>query len=107
MDMILLFLAGAFFANGVPHFVNGVSGRQFAEPFVYRLVRFIPNPLFNALWGMLSFGLSLALGSWYGALNPNFAFFSCSRAEFAAVAAGFAFAAAGLSLFFRRGGWKG
>jgi hypothetical protein len=106
MDRSLLFFAGALFANGIPHFVNGISGREFARPFVYRFMPFIPNPLFNSLWGMLSLGLSaLALG-WYGRLHADFRLLAGPGREQAIAAAGFIMAAIGLPLFFMRGGWS-
>ena len=48
---IIYFFAGAFLANGVPHFVNGISGRKFPTPFV----RPLSSPTLNVLWGFVNF----------------------------------------------------
>ena len=42
-DYLMCFLGGAFVANFFPHFVNGVSGREFRTPF---------NALFGAASGL-------------------------------------------------------
>ena len=56
---LLEFLAGAFLANGVPHFVQGVSGNPFQSPFASPPGVGESSPLSNALWG---FG-NLVLGA--------------------------------------------
>jgi len=52
------FFGGAFLANAVPHFVNGVSGRPFPTPFATPPGRGESSPVVNVLWG----GLNLAAG---------------------------------------------
>jgi hypothetical protein len=44
-------LAGAFLANGVPHFVQGVSGNWFQSPFGKPPGVGESSPLSNVLWG--------------------------------------------------------
>jgi hypothetical protein len=61
---VLEFLSGALLANGVPHFVQGVSGNPFQSPFAKPPGRGESSPLSNALWG---FGNLVA-----GALLLNF-----------------------------------
>jgi hypothetical protein len=48
---LLEFLAGAFLANGVPHFVQGTSGNPFQSPFGKPSGVGESSPLSNALWG--------------------------------------------------------
>ena len=48
---LLEFLAGAFLANGVPHFVQGVSGNPFQSPFAKPPGVGESSPLSNVLWG--------------------------------------------------------
>ncbi len=55
------FLAGAFLANGVPHFVNGLSGRTFPSPFASPPGRGESSPLVNTLWGLANFVLGFLL----------------------------------------------
>jgi hypothetical protein len=49
------FIAAALLTNGIPHFINGVSGRPFRTP----LVRFsngkLSSPQINVFWGWLNF----------------------------------------------------
>jgi len=89
-----LFLAGLFFANGIPHFINGISGRDFHNPSLHRFFPNVPSPLFNVIWGLLNFCvviLFLSAAQWI-ILNQEMLLF----------AGGFAFAAVGLSIFFNR-----
>ncbi len=48
---LLEFFAGAFLANGVPHFVQGMSGHWFQSPFAKPPGVGESSPLSNALWG--------------------------------------------------------
>jgi hypothetical protein len=48
---VLEFLAGAFLANGVPHFVQGISGNPFQSPFAKPPGVGESSPLSNVLWG--------------------------------------------------------
>ena len=48
---LLEFLGGAFLANGVPHFVQGVSGNPFQSPFAKPPGVGESSPLSNVLWG--------------------------------------------------------
>ena len=45
------FASGLFLANGVPHFVQGISGHRFQSPFGYPPGFGESSPLSNALWG--------------------------------------------------------
>ncbi len=94
--VIWLFLAGLFCANGIPHFVHGISGENFHNPSLHRFFRAVPSPLFNVIWGLLNFGLSLLLLSfthiWSDQLGADEFIFGI----------GFIFAAVGLSIFFPR-----
>jgi hypothetical protein len=47
----LEFLSGLFLANGVPHFVQGVSGAPFQSPFASPPGVGESSPLSNVLWG--------------------------------------------------------
>jgi hypothetical protein len=55
---LLEFLSGMFLANGVPHFVHGISGAPFQSPFAKPPGVGESSPLSNVLWG---FG-NLAVG---------------------------------------------
>jgi hypothetical protein len=55
------FFAGFFLANGVPHFVNGISGKRFPSPFASPPGRGESAPLVNALWGLANFFIGYTL----------------------------------------------
>jgi hypothetical protein len=48
---LLEFFAGAFLANGVPHFVQGISGAPFQSPFASPPGIGESSPVANVLWG--------------------------------------------------------
>lgn len=52
---IVHFFAGAFLANGVPHFVSGVCGRPFRTPFARMHGGDVSSPTVNVFWGWLNF----------------------------------------------------
>lgn len=61
------FLAGAFLVNGIPHLVNGVSGRRFQSPFASPPGVGESSALVNVLWGfanvVIGYGLLAGIGS--------------------------------------------
>lgn len=94
IKVISLFLAGLFFANGIPHFVNGISGRQFHNPSLHRFVPNVPSPVFNVIWGLFSFGLALLFLTVAGIINDPL------NGQVILFASGFVVASVGLSIFF-------
>jgi hypothetical protein len=52
---LLEFLSGAFLANGVPHFVHGISGAPFQSPFAKPPGVGESSALSNVLWGFGNF----------------------------------------------------
>lgn len=55
------FFAGVFLANGVPHFVNGISGRPFQSPFAKPPGVGESSPVINVIWGLINFVIGYAL----------------------------------------------
>ncbi|PLS81751.1 hypothetical protein CYG49_01225 [Candidatus Saccharibacteria bacterium] len=49
-DLLLFFLAGVFAANGIPHFVKGITGEHHMTPFGKP-----SGPVVNVLWGSANF----------------------------------------------------
>lgn len=95
MHWLILFLAGLFLANGIPHFVNGISGRRFHSPFARPFVKGRSSALSNVLWGLLNFAAGIALlGT--KPLTPGL------NSDFVAFACGFGVTAIGLAVFFER-----
>ena len=58
---LLQFVAGLFLANGVPHFVQGISGNWFQSPFASPPGVGESSPLVNVLWGSLNLAIGFAL----------------------------------------------
>lgn len=51
---IACFFAGAFLANFVPHFVQGISGHSFPSPFSNPPGEGLPSPTLNVIWGLIN-----------------------------------------------------
>ena len=58
---IACFFAGIFLVNGVPHFVQGISGDRFPTPFAHPPGKGLSSPMVNVLWGLLNFGVGYIL----------------------------------------------
>lgn len=97
MSYVIHFLSGLFLANGIPHFIHGISGEDFHSPSLHRLLsKKIPSPLFNAIWGLLSFALSIYLLSLTSKLIIGW------NIDFVVYILGFCFASIGLSIYFKK-----
>lgn len=55
------FFAGAFLANGVPHFVQGICGNKFPTPFAKPPGVGESSAVVNALWGSLNLAIGFLL----------------------------------------------
>jgi len=66
------FVAGLFLANGVPHFVNGISGKKFQSPFAKPPGVGESSPLVNVIWGLVNFIIGYALISGFGDFTGGF-----------------------------------
>jgi hypothetical protein len=51
---IASFFAGAFLANAVPHFVQGVSGNKFPSPFSKPPGKGLSSSIVNVLWALFN-----------------------------------------------------
>jgi len=58
---LLQFVSGLLLANGIPHFVQGVSGHPFQTPFASPPGVGESSPVVNVLWGFLNLALGFAL----------------------------------------------
>jgi len=65
------FLAGAFFANFVPHFVSGVLGNTFPTPFASPPFRGRSSSRVNVMYGLCNLTVSYALLSSIGDFEPR------------------------------------
>lgn len=48
-------MGGLFLANGIPHFVNGISGSNFQSPFASPPGVGESSPIVNVIWGFANF----------------------------------------------------
>ena len=75
LELIAYFVAGLFLTNGVPHFINGISGRRFQTPFASPPGVGESPPLVNVLWGLFNFAVGYVLvnqiGSFEGDLSSD------------------------------------
>ena len=58
---VLQFVSGLLLANGVPHFVQGVSGDRFQSPFASPPGVGESSPLVNVLWGFANLAAGFAI----------------------------------------------
>ncbi len=58
---LLQFVSGLLLANGVPHFVQGISGHPFQTPFASPRGVGESSPVVNVLWGFLNLAAGFAL----------------------------------------------
>jgi len=63
---LLEFLSGAFLANGVPHFVHGISGAPFQSPFAKPPGVGESSALSNVLWGFGNLVAGFVLLHYFG-----------------------------------------
>jgi hypothetical protein len=66
-DYVAYFFGGAFFANTLPHLINGISGRPFQTPFAKPPGQGLSSSTVNVVWGFLNlvaaYFLILGVGS--------------------------------------------
>jgi hypothetical protein len=58
---VLQFVSGLLLANGVPHFVQGISGHRFQSPFPSPPGVGISSPVVNVLWGFGNLAVGFAI----------------------------------------------
>lgn len=93
---VAYFIAGIFLANGVPHFVNGISGRKFQNPFASPPGVGESTPLVNVVWGLGNFAVGYVLISVIGDFSPGLTL------DVLLVGLGIFITAVGLSIHFGR-----
>ncbi len=55
------FFGGAFLANALPHFGNGISGRAFQSPFASPPGVGLSSSMVNVLWGLFNLAVGYLL----------------------------------------------
>ena len=90
MAYLLFFLSGLFGANGIPHFVKGITGQQHMTPFGKP-----SSAVVNVIWGVTNF--LLATMFFYGAAGQDYEHMWAVVAGFAGVL----FASVSLAMMWR------
>ncbi len=60
-EYLACFFGGVLLANGVPHFVNGISGKRFQSPFASPPGVGESSAVVNAIWGLFNFSAGYVL----------------------------------------------
>jgi hypothetical protein len=58
---VALFFGGAFLANTVPHYTQGISGHSFPTPFASPPGQGLSPPVVNVLWGSFNLVIGYTL----------------------------------------------
>jgi hypothetical protein len=61
LQYVSYFFGGAFVANGIPHFVSGLTGRAFPTPFAKPPGRGLSSSTVNVLWGFFNLAVGYVL----------------------------------------------
>ena len=64
--------AGIFLTNGIPHFVNGISGNKFQSPFASPPGVGESSPIVNVIWGIVNFVIGFILVHGVGKFKCGF-----------------------------------
>jgi len=59
--LVAWFFGGAFLANAIPHFVNGISGSPFQSPFASPPGEGLSSAMTNVLWEMFNLAVAYVL----------------------------------------------
>ena len=58
---VAYFFGGAFFANTLPHLINGISGSPFQSPFASPPGQGLSSSTVNVAWGLLNLAIAYLL----------------------------------------------
>jgi hypothetical protein len=58
---LMQFVAGFLLSNGVPHFVQGISGHRFQSPFASPPGVGESSPVINVVWGFANLAVGFAI----------------------------------------------
>ena len=97
---VLEFVSGLLLANGVPHFVHGVSGHRFQSPFAAPRGVGESSPLINVLWGFANLAAGFILLWLFGPYGYE------AAVGWIVVGLGVLVAAVGISVYFGKVGSK-
>ncbi|MFT4204733.1 MAG: hypothetical protein QM610_12580 [Chitinophagaceae bacterium] len=55
------FFAGIFFTNMLPHYIHGISGKEFPTPFADPPGVGLSSPTMNVVWALINFFIGTSL----------------------------------------------
>ena len=70
-DYLSYFFGGAFLANALPHFINGISGRAFQSPFANPPGKGLSSSTVNVFWGFVNLTVAYVLVLGVGNFSPR------------------------------------
>jgi hypothetical protein len=68
---VAYFFGGAFLANTLPHFINGISGHPFQSPFASPPGEGLSSSTVNVLWGLFNLAVGYVLVCRVGKFDPR------------------------------------
>ena len=71
LEYVSYFFGGAFVANGIPHFVSGLTGRAFQSPFAKPPGKGLSSSTVNLLWGFFNLAVGYVLLCLVGSFNAR------------------------------------
>jgi hypothetical protein len=95
-DFLAYFFGGAFFANALPHWINGISGRSFQSPFAKPPGKGLSSSTVNVLWGFFNLVVAYLLVIRVGSFSLH------NTAQVATLGAGALFMSINLAITFGR-----
>jgi hypothetical protein len=72
MSSLIYFFSGAFFINGLPHFIQGICGNTFQTPFATPPGVGESSSVANVIWGAFNFLVSYAFFVYAGPFSLGF-----------------------------------
>jgi hypothetical protein len=66
---LVYFCGGVFFANSLPHLINGMSGRPFQSPFAKPPGKGLSSSTVNVLWGFFNLAVAWLLIFFQGSFS--------------------------------------
>lgn len=58
---LMAFFAGIFFVNMLPHYIHGITGKEFPTPFADPPGVGLSSPAMNVVWAVINFFIGIGL----------------------------------------------
>jgi hypothetical protein len=71
LHTVAYFFGGAFLANALPHWINGISGNGFQSPFAHPPGVGLSSSVVNVWWGLFNLAMAYLLLARVGEFNAR------------------------------------